>query len=299
MNFRALFRSLTPQFILDKYRTNKKRIVDAQLSKDASEGNFLTRQQLIQDLKLMGIVEGDSLLLHCSMSKIGYLENGPQTLIDALLAALGASGNLLMPTSPNKSLQLAHVQQTTVFDSIKDKSQMGAISEAFRTMKGVHRSLNPVEPVSAFGPDAIWLTEGHLGEKSAYTANSPFARLKDLNGKIAYVGVTLDNAGTSLHLLEDAVENFRFPVYFPDEFEQTVIDENGKSHFVNVKVHNPEMSKQRKCDGLLPWFKENGVYEEFTLGKANVMLFDAKKMYDLMLEGYKEKGITMYTPKGG
>ena len=63
-------------------------------------------------------------------------------------------------------------------------------------------------------------------------------------------------------------------------------------------VHNPEQSKKRKCDELIPMFKKHGVLKNVTIGNANCLLLDAKKMFELMIDEYNSNGVTMYTPAG-
>jgi aminoglycoside 3-N-acetyltransferase len=297
MSVRNLIRFLVPAGMLKWYRAKKKNRINRQLQQQAAKGG-ITRAQLLNDLWLMGIKPGETILVHSSLSSIGYVEGGAETVIGALMDAVGISGNILMPTSPNSALQLEYIQKLDVFDVHNTPSALGRITEVFRKMDGVWRGAHPTEPVAAMGPDAEWLIAGHLGEPTPYTANSPFRRIIERNGKILYVGVTLDNAGTSLHTLEDAVD-FPYPVYHHQTFTVRVIDMMLDEHFVPVKVHNPEMSRRRKCDQLLPMFEREGVMQRHRLGQAQVLLFDAKRMFDVMVQQFEQNGVTMYTPNGG
>jgi len=295
---RNLIRSLTPQFALNWYRKRKKEQTRKELDASRESGNVLTKEDLKYQIKACGICEGDPVLVHSSLSKIGYVENGPATVIEAFLEVVGPSGHILMPNSPNSSLQLDYVRGLDCFDSRNSSSKLGAITEVFRTWPGAIRSESATEPVSCVGPNARWFVEGHAGEDTPYTQKSPFYRLVEAKGKIVYLGVTLDNAGTSLHLLEDAVDDFPYPVYFKDEFTLKLIDENGIEKEITTKVHNPEQSRLRKCDGLLPEFLALGVYTENKIGNARTLVFDAEKMFRTMVRLYLEKGVTMYTPNG-
>lgn len=295
---RDLLRSLTPAFLLTFYRKYKKEKIRQNLADKAKKGEVITTKALIEQLKGMGIKPGDSVLVHSAMSRMGYLENGPRTLVDALLEVVGSEGNILMPTSPNPALQLDYVRQHPHFDARNDPSAMGAITEYFRKMPGTVRSLSPTEPVSAYGPLAEWLTEGHRGRPTPYDSYSPFYRLTEVGGKILYVGVTLAQAGTSLHLLEDAVDDFPYPVYYSEEFNVKVTDLKGETYQQRIKVHNPAQSARRQCDGLIPMFVEKSVMQKVVLGEAPTLLTDAAGMFRVMLEAYKTKGITMYTPYG-
>lgn len=291
-------RSLVPGKLLNSYRERKKDKRRKSIQQQAEKGEGLTLDGLIEQLRTCGLKEGDSVLVHSSLSKIGFVEGGPKTFVDGLLAVIGASGNLLMPSSPNPGYQLDYIRNLTQFDVQKDPSKMGAITEYFRTLPGVMRSESPTEPVCCFGPKADWFTSGHLGETTPYTKNSPFARLAEAHGKILYVGVTLDNAGTSLHVLEDVVADFKYPVYYPEVFHVSVKQTNGNLVPVSVKVHNPEQSAKRKCDELLPLFEVKGVMKRSMIGKASALAFDAAKMLEVMIEEYQENGVTMYTPHG-
>lgn len=294
---RNLIRSLMPEAWLNRYRNKKREQTRQQLEQKKQQGKIITHARLVGDLQKAGLTSGDTVLVHSAMSKIGYLENGPGTLIEALLEVIGQNGNLLMPTSPNASFQIEYAKQNPVFDVLNSPSKLGSITEYFRKLPGVIRSAHPTEPVAALGPDAQWLTEGHFNEPTPYTKDSPFARIYNKNGKILYLGVSLDNAGTNLHTLEDAVD-FKYPVYADEWFEFTIVDVQGKSHQTKTRVHNPEFSKKRRCNELLPLFEAHAVAQKVKIGEADAWLFDGKKMFELMLSAYQEKGITMYTPNG-
>jgi len=231
------------------------------------------------------------------MSKMGYLENGPSTFIESLKEAVGPKGNILMPSSPVDKLQLDYISENRIFDVLNTPSKMGSVSETFRKMDHVIRSTHPTEPVCAFGPDAEHFTNGHFGKETPYGETSPWHRLMEKKGKILYVGVTLINAGTHLHVLEDLID-FKYPVYSDQTFDIEVINHLGLTQNVKTKVHNPEFSKRRKCDELIPQFKEDNVLKEVRLGQAQCLLLDANVMLSSMLKAYKNKGVTMYTPHG-
>ncbi|MCC5917705.1 MAG: AAC(3) family N-acetyltransferase [Cryomorphaceae bacterium] len=293
-NFRDNFRAMLPEYLLAQFRKYKKFRHNRKLQSMRKRGEVVKVDEIVEVLRQQGIQIGDSVLVHCAMSKIGPLEKGPKTLVDALITVVGKTGNILMPTSPNPAMQLDYIKNLEVFDVENSPSKMGAVTEYFRQLPGVERSWSPTEPVSVLGPDAKWFTEGHVYKPTPYDADSPFARLAQKGGKILYIGVTLINAGTSLHLLEDAVEDFPLPVYFPEKFPVRVKSPDGKVHAWEISVHNPEVSKTRKCDDLLPLFQSKGVAQAFKLGLAPSWIFDARGMFEVMMEAYSESGVTMY-----
>lgn len=297
MIIRDLIRKCTPDFMLNWNRKRKKSKRNIELLQQKEKGKILTEEKILEDLKRAGIQNGDILLVHSSLSKIGYLENGPGTFVNALLKAVGESGTILMPSSPNAVYQYDFIKGNPVFDVLNTPSRMGAITEYFRKLPGVKRSLHPTEPICALGPMAEELVKDHFNQITPYNDKSPFRKISELNGKIMYVGVTLANAGTNLHTIEDAV-NFKFPVYADEVFSVEVIDEKGVCHSVKTKVHNPEFSKKRKCDELIPLLIQENAMTKINVGEAQTLVVDAAKFFNVLLEAYHSKGITMYTPQG-
>lgn len=294
---RDFIRKITPSFLLNWYRSQKKNRVRKQLAEQKQKGETISQQQIEKELKKMGIELGSTLLVHSSLSKIGFVDGGAKTVVEALLNVIGTQGNLLMPNSPNASYQLEYIQSLPYFDVKNSASKLGSITEYHRLHPQSIRSWHPTEPVSCIGPKAEYFVGEHFGEITPYNEKSPFYRVAEQKGKILMIGVTLDNAGTNLHTLEDAIEDFKFPVYYPEIFDVKIKAPDGKMHTVKTKVHNPEWSKKRKCDGLIPLFEKEGVLTHTKLGKANCLLLDAKKMFDVMVESYNERGVTMYTPE--
>lgn len=293
MSFKDVLRKNTPAFLLKWNRKRKKHKRNAELA----DQKPLTKNDILNDLLKIGIESGDVVLVHSSQSKIGNLEEGPKTLVDALLEVVGPQGHILMPTSPNNVYQLNYIRNTPFFDVRHSPSMTGKITEYFRKLPQAIRSMSPTEPVSVIGPRAAYFTSGHFGQLTPYNEHSPFYKVSKEGGKILYIGVTLSMAGTNLHTLEDAVD-FKFPVYYPEVFDFKVIDYEGNQHIIKTKVHDPDWSKKRKCDDLIPLFEKEGALKKVEIGQAATLLVDAKRFLEVMLEQYKLQGITMYTPKG-
>ena len=298
MSLRDWVRQITPSVVLNWNRQRKKKRTNRALNQQAVSGQSYNQEFIVEALKRIGLVKGDIVLVHSALSKIGHLEEGPKTFVNAIIEVIGESGHILMPTSPNHIYQLDFIQKKPIFDVNHTPSKTGAITEYFRKLPGVHRSLHPTEPVAVMGPTSKQFIQGHFKALTPYNEESPFAKVAEFGGKILYVGVTLDNAGTSLHTLEDAISNFKFPVYYKTPFEVKVIDDSGHEHLVTTKVHDPYYSKMRKCDALIPHFLSAGVLSKAKIGLADTLVVDAKGFFETMVKLYHEKGVTMYTPNG-
>lgn len=58
----------------------------------------ITKKSLLEDLKGLGIEKGDTLLVHSSLSSLGWVCGGAQSVIMALIEAVGKEGTIVMPT---------------------------------------------------------------------------------------------------------------------------------------------------------------------------------------------------------
>jgi aminoglycoside 3-N-acetyltransferase len=291
------WKSLVPTFLKEMFRSLKRKKRQAALLNQQQLGQGLTKAELKQSVLNAGILPGDHLMVHASLSKMGFIEGGADTVVEVLKECVGTDGLILMPTSPIARLQLDYVSVNPSFDVLNTPSAMGKVSEVFRTSAGVVRSYHPTEPVAAWGAKAYEYIKDHTNKNTPYHWDSPYGKLIQHGGKILYIGVSLDNAGTHLHTLEDAVD-VGVPVYYAQEFRLAVRDYEGKELLITTKVHNPEYSKKRRCDELLPLFLSEGVYREVYIGKAKTLVFDAKKMFDVMVSAFTDRGVTMYNPEG-
>ena len=90
------------------------------------------KEQMISDLRALGVREGDSLLVHTAFSKLGKNVD-PAEVIDALRTALGEKGTLVLP-----ALSWANVTAANpVFDVNATPVCVGFLPEYFRRLPGV------------------------------------------------------------------------------------------------------------------------------------------------------------------
>lgn len=180
-----------------------------------------------------------TVLVHASLSAIGWVVGGAPMVVQALLDVLGPDGTQIMPTfTPalydpadwtDLSIPGEWVDEvranTPAFDPARTPSSMGGIAEAFRTWPDVRRSDHPHCSFAAGGRHAARIVARHplawpLGD------DSPLGRIYELEGWVLLLGVGY-NRNSSLHLAETRaahrrVTERRMPVY-PD-----VADDNGR-----------------------------------------------------------------------
>ena len=174
-----------------------------------------TIDSLQSDFNALGIRSGMVLLVHSSLSAMGWVCGGPVAVIIALQQALGTTGTLVMPTHstdltepsqwinppvPESWWPVIRATMPAYQPDLTPTRSMGVIAETFRKQKGVLRSAHPHHSFCAYGNQASYITDNHslacgLGE------GSPLARVYDLDGFVLLLGVGHDS-NTSMHLAE-------------------------------------------------------------------------------------------------
>jgi aminoglycoside 3-N-acetyltransferase len=205
----------------------------------------LSVKSLITSFEKLGIKPGMVLLVHSSLSSIGWVIGGPVAVILALEEILGPDGTLVMPThsgdlSDPKEWNNPPVpehwkepirQNMPAFDpDLTPTRGMGRIPETFRKGRGVLRSNHPQDSFAARGKAADYITKGH-GLDFGLGESSPLARIYDLEGWILLLGVDFEN-NTSLHLAE-----YRADFPSKKEIEQAgPVFQNGTRTWVPIKT---------------------------------------------------------------
>ena len=175
----------------------------------------ITVESLQADFEALGIEKGMVLLVHSSLSAIGWVCGGAVAVIIALQEVLGETGTLVMPTHstdlsdpsqwenppvPESWWQTIRETMPAYDPDLTPIRSMGKIVETFRKQKGVLRSTHPQSSFCARGPRVSYVIDNHslafgMGE------HSPLARIYDLHGFVLLLGVGHSN-NTSIHLAE-------------------------------------------------------------------------------------------------
>src|SRR5260363_196115 len=59
----------------------------------AATGEPRTQHSLMRDLRLLGVMPGETLLVHCAMSALGWVAGGAEAVVRALLDAVTDAGD--------------------------------------------------------------------------------------------------------------------------------------------------------------------------------------------------------------
>lgn len=248
----------------------------------------ITVQSIVRDLRQLGIQEGDHLLVHSSLSNLGWVCGGPQAVIQALLEAVGENGTLVMPAQsgdwsdpaqwgnppvPQEWIETIYREMPAFDPAITPTRGMGRIAELFRTYSGTVRSAHPQGSFTANGKMADHMVASHELTPQFGMA-SPLGKLYRLQAKVLLLGVGYISC-TCMHLAETMLENM------PTGPRGTAILENGNrvwksfTDYVYDSEDFPEIGEQ---------FEQ---VREVVLGKvglAECRLFDLKEAVDYAKE---------------
>jgi aminoglycoside 3-N-acetyltransferase len=151
------------------------------------------KEQLIGQLKAMGIQPGDGVVVHSAYSTIGKVVGGPDTVIDALLEAVGPEGHLMFPAFT------FHVDFGP-YDPATTPTTMGILPETARKRPEFFRSDFPNNSVIVAGPQAVQIAENHVS-RGHCRPGDPFDRFAMLGGNVMLLGVPFRN-NTMVHIGE-------------------------------------------------------------------------------------------------
>lgn len=180
---------------------------------------LVTPDDIKSALKKAGVRKGQAIMVHTSLSSLGYVCGGAQSVIEALLESVGGEGTIMMPTQSWKNLDPAtgvYWQEPEAWwpvireyipaydKGITPTNTMGAVAEMFRQWPGTLRSDHPARSVAAWGRYAKYLTENH-DLSDIFGDSSPVGRLYALDGFVLLAGVGYDK-NTSLHLADVRAE---------------------------------------------------------------------------------------------
>ncbi len=176
-------------------------------------------EEIEHGLREVGLSAGDQVIVHTSLSSLGYVCGGAQAVIEVLLKIVGENGTVMMPTQSWKNLDpLAGVhweiaeadwpkirENWPAYDKdITPTNTMGAVAEMFRHWPGTIRSDHPARSLAANGKNARYLVEDH-DLCDIFGETSPIGKLYALGGKVLLIGVDHDK-NTSLHLADVRAE---------------------------------------------------------------------------------------------
>ena len=188
---------------------------------------MFTKEELKQQLKQMGILPTDTLMIHTSLRAVGPTEGRGDGLIDAFLEYL-TEGLLLIPTHT-----WASTGRTKVYDARSDETCIGTLPRLAILRKDGFRSLHPTHSMCAFGKGAEEYVRGEENVLSPAPVGGCWDRLGDVKAKILLIGVGY-NRNTFIHTVD---ERLNIPDRLSGSFDVTIYDREGNVLQRTMRAH--------------------------------------------------------------
>ena len=247
-----------------------------------------TRLSLAADLRQLGLEPGAVVIVHSSLSSLGWVCGGSETVVLALMDVLTESGTLVMPTHsaeysdpgkwknppvPESWLEAIRENMPAFDPRTVPTLGMGRIPETFRSWPKALRSSHPAFSFAAWGRHASFVTGDHsldysLGE------GSPLARIYELYGEVLLVGVGYES-NTSFHLAE-----YRAPAVRRSEDGAPIVEGGQRvwKTYTDIEL-NEEVFGQIGAD-----FEKAVGVRSFGVGSAQAKLFSQRRAVDFARE---------------
>ena len=184
-----------------------------------------------QLLERLGVPRSGVLFVHSAFRDLGREGLTPEGVIESL-AAHAKGGTLLLPTMSWRYVK----PDKPEFSELETPSNVGVLTEVFRTKYASARSLHPTHSVAGLGADAAAMLGEHHLDDTPCAARSPFGKLVPADAWILMLGIGFDCC-TLIHHGEEVVAP---DIYLrPRAQAETYAckDRHGKVHTVRLRRH--------------------------------------------------------------
>ena len=251
---------------------------------------IVLKHDILQALKNVGVKQGQAVMVHTSLSSLGFVCGGAQIVIEALLETVGNTGTVMMPTQSWKNLdptagvhweepeewwELIRENYPAYDKDITPTNTMGAVAEMFRKWNGTLRSDHPARSVAAWGKYAKHLTDNH-DLSNIFGDDSPLSKLYDLDGYVLLIGVGYDK-NTSLHLADARAA-------YPGKhncIEHSAIMENGKRVW---KAYETLFVDGEDFEQIGEAFEQDCNVQKVDLGNGFIKLMKQRELVDFAVK---------------
>ncbi len=245
-------------------------------------------EDVTEALRSIGVGEGDTALVHPDAIVAAQFIGVPEAqrldaLIDAVEAAIGPSGTLVIPTFSYS------FTKGEPFDPPHTPSAVGMVSERFRMRPGVLRSADPVFSFAARGKLAKELCAIKVGE--CFGEGSLFALLHRLNAQIVNLGCSMTRGGTFVHYVEVA---HGVQYRYKKAFSGTIISE-GRSIENSVIYHVRDLTRRSEADlrRLQSRLAQEKKLRSVDVGRTRIMAVAANDLFDTAYKMLDEDPVSL------
>lgn len=221
----------------------------------------VTKSELSEALKALGITPGMMLEVHSSLSSFGCLEGGAMTVIDTLKELVTEEGSIFMPALRlSKELELTEADKALgitvkikVLSPGAERTAMGIIADTFRRLPGTYAGTDTIS-TAGWGKHGEEALKGGLD----YVINN--------GGKALMLGVDIYKL-TAMHYMEDAT---------PEDIKAV----SATTPEIDALYPPDEWFMEAGHPPVKAWYRiqelayERGLIKDAYIGPCKVMFFD-------------------------
>lgn len=244
----------------------------------------LFKDDIISGLRQLGVEDKMDIAVHSSLSSLGYVNGGADTVIQALKEVVTKEGSIFMPAlrlSGDEPLdendkQNGLLRKIRILSDDEPKSAMGIIADTFRMMPDTLVGKGVFAAASAWG-------------KHAKEVKNMFRYLIENNGKAVMIGVDIYSL-TAMHQVEK---------YLPKDISAMI-----KSPHLD-QIYNPnQWLVEDGCVPVKAWYTiqdmayEKGYIKDGLIGESKCMIMDLSKVVGLYKEELIKNPYKLYGIEG-
>ena len=165
---------------------------------------MITKESLMQDLRRCGVPQDRPVLVHTSLKKIGPVEGGGETVLEALREHITAQGGILM--IPTHTWDRLIEGEEYVLDLTRHVPCLGVLPMIAASHPDAVISRNPTHSIAFFG-DKERISDYIAGEEKVKTPADPkgcYGKLPEEKGEVFLLGVD-QTKNTFLHAVEEKI----------------------------------------------------------------------------------------------
>ena len=229
---------------------------------------------LVHQLKALGLEDGNVIMVHASLRKTGPIEGGADTLLNALITAVGKTGTILMPLGATEKHPFDRLHSAAHED-------MGILAEIFRQHDRVHVNDHAASRFGALGLHSHALLEP-MPLHDYHGHGSVLSRFTELNGTVLRLGADKDTV-TLTHWAE-------YLAHLP--YKRRV-----RRRYIRADIGEQWIESLDDCDGIAHWdqgddyfsqilidFLHTGQVSTGPVGNCMAELFDAQPFVDFAVK---------------
>jgi len=242
--------------------------------------NEVSGLDILSNLKTLGVKPGMMLEVHCSLSSFGHVPGGADTVIEAMMKAVGEEGAIVMPafrlspdvplTEEDKAMGL--VKKIRILPPEQKRTAMGLVADTFRQRSDVITG-DGLFRVSAWGKNAAIHAKG-------------FGHIIDHGGYALLMGVDIYRL-SAMHYVEDILPQTIQDRFRPPEEAWAVYPQ---SEWL-IEAWEPSVK---------PWYKiqemayAKGLIADIMIGYAKCMLMEVRPVIALYRKALETDPMGLY-----